>query len=88
MKVRDKKQTWTGWASNYNVHGIGEVIVGFDSEGGMDSMFIHELEVFLPAKNEWVDMSTAFRNKDLISDNLNTCFREPANEAERTRGYY
>ncbi|WP_175582761.1 hypothetical protein [Clostridium perfringens] len=46
MKVRDKKQTWEGISSEFNTCGLGEVIVGFLDDEGMDSMFINELEVF------------------------------------------
>jgi hypothetical protein len=88
MKVRNKKQTWEGLSSEFNTCGLGEVIVGFLDDEGMDSMFINELEVFLDSKQEWKDMSQAFKDNNIISDNFNTCFREPKNEEERENGYY
>lgn len=88
MKVRDKKHTWTGVAIDFNTHALSEVIVGFDGEGGMDSMFTSELEVFVPALNQWKDMDQAFKDKDIIPDNLNTSFGEPKNDEERKQGYY
>lgn len=88
MKVRDKEHTWTGFSSNFNTHGLGEVIVGFDDDGGMDSMFSSDLEVYLDYKNIWIDMNKAFEDNDLIIDNYNTCFREPRNQEEIDRGYF
>ncbi|MGU8921407.1 hypothetical protein ACV3UV_11920 [Clostridium perfringens] len=88
MKVRDKKQTWEGISNGFNTCGLGEVIVGFLDDEGMDSMFINELEVFLDSKQEWKDMSQAFKDNDIIPDNFNTCFREPRNTKERENGYY
>jgi hypothetical protein len=88
MKVRNKEHTWTGFSSNFNTHGLGEVIVGFDGDGGMDSMYISDLEVYLDSKNTWKDMKQAFKDDDLIIDNYNTCFREPHNQAEIDRGYF
>jgi hypothetical protein len=88
MKVRNKEHTWTGFARDFNTHGLGEVIVGFDGEGGMDSMFISDLEVYLDSKDIWKDMSQAFKDDDLITDNYNTWFREPKNQEETNRGYF
>jgi hypothetical protein len=89
MKVRFKGQpSVTGHASQFNVRGLTEVIVGFDGEGGMDSCFIADLEVFVEARQEWKPMRQAFKDRDLIPDNFNTRFAEPKDETERTRGYY
>jgi len=88
MKVRDKKHTWTGCSTNFNTHGLGEAIVGFDGDGGMDSMFISELEVFIPSLGIWKDMKQAFNDKDLIPDNYNTMFAEPKDDKDRERGYF
>lgn len=88
-KVRFKNNhSASGFAREFNVHGLDEVIVGFDDEGGMDSCFIKDLEVFIEARQEWKDMSAAFRDRDLIPDNYNTRFAEPRSEAERAQGYY
>lgn len=88
MKVRNKEHTWTGWSSKFNTHALAEIIVGFDGDGGMDSMFISEVEIFLESKQIWKDMNQAFKDNDLIIDNYNTCFREPKNQEEIDRGYF
>lgn len=88
MKVRNKKHTLEGMSSDFNTCGLGEVIVGFLDNKGIDSMFIDELEVFLDSKQKWKDMSQAFKDNDIIPNNLNTWFREPRNTKERENGYY
>lgn len=75
-----------GWAGRFNTHGIGEVIVGFPDDGGQTSESISELEVQL-SSGEWKDMRQAFADKDLITDNYNTAFFEPATPEDRERGY-
>jgi hypothetical protein len=89
MKVRFlERPDVTGVASSFNTHGLGEVILGFDGEGGADSCYISDLEVFLEARQEWKDMQQAFRDRDLIIDNYNTIFAEPRTAADRERGYF
>jgi hypothetical protein len=88
MKVRLKKNpAVTGSSSTFNTHGLGEMIVGF-TEGDMDSQMISDYEVFLEKKQEWKDMSQAFADKDLIPDNYNCIFAEPADEESRERGWF
>lgn len=86
MKVRHKEKGYLGYASEFNPHGLGEIIVGFD-EGDMDSMFIKDFDVQLP-DGSWKDMSDAFRDHDIIPDKYNLHFSVPATEAERTQGWY
>lgn len=69
--------------SKFNVHALFEVIVYFEDDS--DTIPGSELEVFLG--DAWVKLGQAFRDKLLITDNYNTEFFEPANEAERERGY-
>jgi hypothetical protein len=85
MKVRYNKNGALGSSDTFNVSVIGEVIVYFD-EGGADSMYIKDLDVLIDDK--WKDMSQAFKDKDLITDNYNTMFTEPKSEEERNIGYY
>lgn len=87
MKVKHKKTGVLGSSRKFNIHGMSEIIVGFDDED-MDSDFISEYDVYLESKKEWKPMSEAFRDKDIITNNYNTEFREPQNEAERQRGWY
>lgn len=54
---------------------------------GADSCFIRDLEVWVEALPEWKDMRQAFKDKDLIIDNHNTCFFEPTLEEDRERGF-
>lgn len=70
-----------GW--QFNVHALFEVIVYFEDDS--DTIPGSELEVEL--HGEWIALGQAFRDKLLITDNYNTCFFEPASEAERERGY-
>ena len=79
-KLRYKKMDHEFEASRFNTHALAEVLTGDDSA------FFSELDVFI--NGEWKDFSQAFKDRDLIPDNYNVYFREPANEEERARGYY
>lgn len=91
MKVRHKEKRYTGQAHQFNTHGLGEMIVGFDNvdgePGGMDSCFIREYDVFLETTGQWKDMNQAFKDHDLINDNYNTRFFEPKTREDRERGF-
>lgn len=87
VKVRNKKTGALGHSSKFNMHGMSEIIVGFD-EGDCDSAFISEYDVYLESKGKWKSMDDAFRDKDIITDNYNSEFREHRNEAEKQRGWY
>jgi hypothetical protein len=80
-QVRYKKTRSTAWASRFNVSTLAEVLTGDDSPS------ISELDVWLEQKQCWKDMGDAFRDRDLITDNYNTCFFEPQNEEDRKRGF-
>jgi hypothetical protein len=85
MRVRIKNYlNGEGFSNRFNTHGLAEVIVQFD-EGGEDSMFIKDLDVFV--NGAWKDMNKAFNDKDLITDNYNTMFFVPENDEEKFRGY-
>jgi hypothetical protein len=73
-----------GTSSRFNTAGVGEVIV-YWSLGDMDSEEISKLEVLLGG--DWKDMTQAFRDHDLVTDAINTCFMEPPTPADRERGY-
>lgn len=88
MKVRHKNSPdQRATASRFNTHGLGEMIVYFHDPDDCDSDFIRDYEVFLEATQQWKDMSQAFKDHDLITDNYNTEFFEPKDDAERQRGY-
>ncbi len=90
MKVRQKNTSGEHWkmiSGKFNVHALSEVIC-FWSTGEADSMFVADLDVFIEANGiGWKDLEQAFKDKDIITDNFNTCFFEPANEKDKERGY-
>lgn len=81
MKVRYKTTGEITYASQFNVTALSEVLTCDDSP------FISELDVWIEAKQEWVDMRQAFRDKDLITDNYNTIFFELETEEDKLRGF-
>lgn len=87
MRVRHKKTGAIGHSNNFNLHAIWEIIVYFD-ESDCSSAFVSECDVYLKSKNEWKSMDEAFREKDIITNNYNSYFREPRNKDERLRGWY
>jgi len=84
MKVRFKGRPDEYDCNKLNTYGVSEVYI-YDDEG-IDTVFIKDLEVLL--KTGWKDMQQAFKDNDLVTDNYNTCFREPFNDEERKKGYY
>jgi len=80
MRVRYKNTGGETYSSHFNMHGLGEVLTEDDS------VFISELDVYV--NGDWKDMQQAFRDKDLISDNYFTWFRESRTEEERQKGYF
>lgn len=92
MRVRNLERTWEGLSSEFNTCGGGEVIVCLLNKDGVfegqDSAFISELEVYIDSTEEWKNMNEAFKDKDIISDKCNTCFREPLTEEERQQGHF
>lgn len=96
MKCRLKDNPhMTGDATNLNTSALDEIVAGFvwdDPDTGekqydMDSVFFHDLDVYIEVLGEWKDLIEAFRNKDVITNNYNTRIHEPRNEEERKRGY-
>lgn len=94
MKARDKRSPEiiliTG---KFNIHALNECIC-FWPEGDADSVYFKDLDVFIEATSGvtekqigWKDMREAFSDKDIIVDNFNTRFFEPANEEDRKRGF-
>jgi hypothetical protein len=63
------------------MHALCEVLTGDDSAPPS------ELDVWLEATQSWKPMDQAFRDRDLICDNHNTCFFEPPTPEDRARGY-
>lgn len=84
MKVRTKDGHHHGHSYEFNTHAVSEVIVLFH-DGDRDTMFISELDVLIG--NTWKPLSEAFRDRDLVPNNLNTYFGEPVNADARERGY-
>lgn len=88
MKVRltDKPEV-TGQSHKFNMSAIAEVLVGFDNDGGYDTCYIKDLDVFIEAKQEWMTLRCAFHDNDVIVDNYNTTFFEPRTKEDRERGF-
>lgn len=74
MKVRNKQTGIIGESVKFNVHGMSEILVGFDDD--FDSDFIKNYDVFLKSKNIWKDMDQAFKDGNLLIDDYNTWFFE------------
>lgn len=86
-KIDDHKIT--GDSSMFNTAGLGEIIVFYDDEdGGCDSEYTREWEVYITSVGKWMPIREAFKEKLLISDNYDKYFREPINEEEKNRGWY
>ena len=80
MKVRYKDNGIESESQNFNTTALWEALTGDDS------VPISELDVLLKS-GEWKDMDQAFKDHDLITNNLNTCFFEPTNEEDKVRGF-
>lgn len=83
MKLRYKATLSEASSSSFNLHALAEVLTGDDSAS------ISDLDVWLVLTDppQWKDMQQAFRDKDLITDDYNSRFFEPTNDADRTRGW-
>jgi hypothetical protein len=89
VRLKDKPQA-TGRASSFNVHAMFEIVMYFDGEDGFDgcdSVYGSDVEVFVTKLGAWKTLSQAMKDRDVITDNLNTEFFEPANDADRERGF-
>ena len=86
MKIKYKKSGKVGSSHEFSSHAAGppEILVYF--EEWIDTDFMHNYLVYIEAKQEWMEFSQAFGNKDLIIDNFNTIFFEPKNEEDKKRG--
>lgn len=73
MKVRGKASNIEWFSTQFNLHGLSEIIIGHEDYGA-DSVYLKDFDVFLEQKQEWKDMAQAFRDHDLIIDNYNTIF--------------
>ncbi len=81
MKLRYKHSGTECGGSYFNMLALAEVDVGDDSAS------ISGLDVFIERTQKWKDMCQAFKDRDIICDNYNTCFFEPKNDEDRKRGY-
>jgi hypothetical protein len=87
MRVRNKVTGTLGDSSRFNVHSLNEIIVQFD-EGDCSSEFIRDYDVQLTETGEWKCLRTAFKERLVIPNEMNTSFGEPKNESERKQGFY
>ena len=85
MKVRViyDNQSIEGTASSFNTHSLDEVVVYTETD--CLSVPMCELEVFVGS--EWKPMQKAFKDRDIIPDNYNTCFDKPHSNEERLQGF-
>lgn len=81
MKVRYKQTGTECWSFGFNLSSLCEILTGDDSA------YMADLDVWLPALNEWKDLGQAFRDRDVITNNLNTTFFPPPTEDDRKRGF-
>jgi hypothetical protein len=81
-----KDNSIQGWSSSLNTAGVGEVIITYE-DGEMSSEYISEYDVLL-SSGEWKCLRESFRSHDLVTDNTDVHFREPASSEERVRGWY
>ena len=65
--------------NSFNTQALCEVLTGDDS------MYIQDLEVKIG--DTWKCMAQAFKDRDIIPNNLNTHFGEPTSQANKDRGY-
>jgi hypothetical protein len=87
MKIRNKSNGDISFSSQFNIHGMSQIIVYFE-EGDCSSEYIKDYDVFIERYNDWFDMHEAFNTGMIISDNYDTCFREPISDLEKKRGYF
>jgi len=90
MRCRLKsKPDVEGGSSRFNVHALFEVIMYFDEDqGGCDSVPGSDVEVYVEKLAAWKPLGQAIRDRDVITDNVNSEFAEPATLADRERGYW
>lgn len=85
MKARLKdRPEITGYTDTFNTHALSEVVMYFD-DGDADSVFMKDVQI--QVGEEWKDLKQAFADKDIITDNLNTRFGPPRDDAARERGF-
>lgn len=85
MKTRLISTKAEGNHSRFNTSGTTEVIGSIGDD--YDSWFMKDLEVFIPSLNVWKPMLLAFKDKDIVPNNMNTYFAEPINAECRERGW-
>jgi hypothetical protein len=89
MQLRHRVNKLQCSSSSFNTHALSEIVVLFD-EGDADSDYISNYDVLLttgPRAGQWVSLSDAFKQHDVIPNNHNTCFAEPQSDEDRERGY-
>jgi hypothetical protein len=87
MKLRQKATGVICHSDRFNTHGLSEIIVYFDDDCDSDYITNYEVELGIGDEVYWKDLSQAFKDRDVISDNHNTWFFEPKNEEDKKRGY-
>lgn len=75
-----------GWASEFNVSALNEVIVYYD-DGSADSDYFQNVEILL-SNGVWIGLKEALGLHLVIPDNYHRYFREPRSELERERGWF
>ena len=85
MKVHviSNNQSIEGTASSFNTHSLDEVVVYTESD--CLSVPMSELEVIVGS--EWKPMQKAFKDRDIIPNNYNTCFDTPHSDEEKHQGF-
>lgn len=82
MNVRHKVTKTLGYSSDFNIHSLNEIVVGFED---MTSDYLTNYDVLID--DVWMDFQTALKEHKLIVDNYNTRFFVPTTEEDRIHGY-
>lgn len=77
MKLKHKVHGHIGYSSEFNMHGLGEMIVFFE-EGDASSESISDYDVLIDDK--WIDMNEAFKSGLLVEDEFGKHFRAKEKE--------
>ena len=85
MRFKHKEKGYECKGDRFNMHSMGEVIMYGDDD--MWSDFPWEYDVFIEARQEWMEYKEACRQNLIINDNYNTRIFEPPTEEDKIRGY-
>lgn len=87
MRVRMiNKPDITGWSDEFNIHGLGEIIVTYD-DGSASSEELNDYEI-CREDGTWISFREALMNHEIVTDDRFHRFRFALTDEERKKGYY